>query len=243
VARLGTPRARRRALAVMLHGGARPDATEGGSGSTPFDRAPGNGDLPRRRDRGPCQPAEERRPDLAGPASPPSPRIRGSRGGGLLRTGGCSAMEKRGGARSGPVAALPWATPSPPRSLGLELGAAATVATDPRKEDAERGGSGGRPRRLGSGSSSRPLALVPLSPARQGMGLRSSRAASSSTRCPPYPHPVLRRRELRPVAEVVRRDGLGGGASSTSSSSSELPRPPTGCVLSLPLGLRASAGR
>jgi hypothetical protein len=138
VARLGTPRARQRASAVMLHGGARPDATEGGSGSTPFDRAPGNGDLARRRGRGPCQPAEERRPDLAGPASPPSPRIRGSRGDGLLRTGGCSAMEKRGGARSGPVAALPWATPSPPRSLGLELGAAATVATDPRKEDAER---------------------------------------------------------------------------------------------------------
>jgi hypothetical protein len=150
-------------------------------------------------------------------------------------------MDKRGGARSRPAAAPPWASPSPLRSLGHELGAAA--ATDPREKEAERGGSGGRPRRLGSGSSSRPLPLVPLSPARQGMGRRSSGAASSSTRHPPYPHPVLRRCELRPVVEVVRHDGLGEGASSTSSSSSELPRPPAGCAISLPLsGLRTSAG-
>jgi hypothetical protein len=96
-----------------LHGVA-PDAAEGGSGSTPFVHAPGDNDLARRRGRGPRQPAEERHPDPAGPASPPSLRIRGSRGGGGLRTGGYSAMEKRGGARSGPAAAPPWVSPSPP---------------------------------------------------------------------------------------------------------------------------------
>jgi hypothetical protein len=34
-------------------------------------------------------------------------------------------MEKCGGARSGPATAPPWVSPSPPRSLGLELGATA----------------------------------------------------------------------------------------------------------------------